>query len=195
MVANKNLLRWVGASFVLVNLVMLIVWGWGTLFLLGLGFGGVVCAAGWWADEIDFTNEFHLLVSLIAVLTVFGRYFYFVFTNPDDLIGGLSRFVSAIIFMIAIEVVAHSLVAAQNAAADADERDKRIERAASRWGYIVLVAGVWVLIGQLVSRVVFEQAMLSSYLLANLLFLIFVIAELANIVARLLYYRLGLRRG
>ena len=97
--------------------------------------------------------------------------------------------------MIAIEVVAHSLVAAQNAAADADERDKRIERAASRWGYIVLVAGVWVLIGQLVSRVVFEQAMLSSYLLANLLFLIFVIAELANIVARLLYYRLGLRRG
>ena len=51
------------------------------------------------------------------------------------------------------------------------------------------------LIGQLVSRVVFEQAMLGSYLLANLLFLIFVIAELANIVARLLYYRLGLRRG
>ena len=37
MVANKNLLRWVGASFVLVNLVMLAVWGWGTLFLLGLG--------------------------------------------------------------------------------------------------------------------------------------------------------------
>ena len=62
------------------------------------------------------------------MLTVFGRYFYFVFTNPDDLIGGLSRFVSAIIFMIAIEVVAHSLVAAQNATADADERDKRIER-------------------------------------------------------------------
>ena len=54
MVANKNLLRWVGASFVLVNLVMLIVWGWGTLFLLGLGFGGVVCAAGWWADEDRF---------------------------------------------------------------------------------------------------------------------------------------------
>ena len=87
-----------------------------------------MCAAGWWANEIDFTNEFPLLVSLIAVLTVFGRYFYFVFTNPDDLIGGLSRFVSAIIFMIAIEVVAHSLVAAQNAAADADERAHRRQR-------------------------------------------------------------------
>ena len=194
MVANKNLLRWVGASFVLVNLVMLAVWGWGTLFLLGLGFGGIVCAAGWWADEIDFTNEFPLLVSLIAVLTIFGRYFYFVFTNPDDLAGGLSRFVSAI-FMIVIEVIAHSLVAAQNATADADERDKSIERAASRWGYIVLVAGVWVLIAQLVSRVVLEQAMYSGYLLANLLFLIFIVAELANIVARLLYYRLGLSRG
>ena len=129
------------------------------------------------------------------MLTIFGRYFYFVFTNPDDLAGGLSRFVSAIIFMIVIEVIAHSLVAAQNATADADERDKSIERAASRWGYIVLVAGVWVLIAQLVSRVVLEQAMYSGYLLANLLFLIFIVAELANIVARLLYYRLGLSRG
>ena len=32
MVANKNLLRWVGASFVLVNLVMLVVWGWEPCF-------------------------------------------------------------------------------------------------------------------------------------------------------------------
>ena len=70
-----------------------------------------------------------------------------------------------------------------------------IERAASRWGYIVLVAGVWVLIAQLVSRVVLEQAMYSGYLLANPLFLIFIVAELANIVARLLYYRLGLACG
>ncbi len=59
----------------------------------------------------------------------------------------------------------------------------------------MLVAGVWVLIGQLVLDVVFERVVLGGYLTANLLFLVFIAAELAELLARLMYYRLGINRA
>lgn len=195
MVVRSGTLRWLGSSLVMVNLAMLIYWGWGTLFLLGLGFGCVLCAAGWWADAIDLSTEVPLLVSLIGVLTIFGNYFYFVFTNPDDIRAGLLQFVGAVVLLIIIEVVTYSLVAAGGSGVETDERDRAIKRAASRWGYGVLVAGVWVLIGQLVLDVVFERVVLGGYLTANLLFLVFIAAELAELLARLMYYRLGINRA
>jgi hypothetical protein len=57
------------------------------------------------------------------------------------------------------------------------------------------VVGVWVFIGQLVLGVVFEREALGNYLTANLLFLVFIAAELAELLARLLYYRLGISRA
>jgi hypothetical protein len=52
-----------------------------------------------------------------------------------------------------------------------------------------------VFIGQLVLGVVFEREALGNYLTANLLFLVFIAAELAELLARLLYYRLGISRA
>ena len=74
------------------------------------------------------------------------------------------------------------------ATADADERDKSIERAASRWG---ILCWCWESGWSSLSwcRAWCWINSYSGYLLANLLFLIFIVAELANIVARLLYYR------
>ena len=58
-----------------------------------------------------------------------------------------------------------------------------------------MAVGVWLVIGQLVLGMIFEQAWInsyfSSYLLANVLFLVFVVSELVSIAARLLYYRRG----
>ena len=195
MVVRKDSLLWAGGSLVLVNLAMFLVWGWGTLFLLGLVFGGVLLAAGWWADEIDLSNELPLFVSLVGVLTIFSSYFYFVFTNPGDVLGGLAQFIGAVILIIIIQIVTFPLVAADGSSVEADERDRAIQRAASRWGYGVLVAGIWALVGQSVLGVVFERDPFSNYLLANLLFLIFIAAELANVLARIFYYRLGINRG
>ena len=67
MVVRNDRLRWIGGSLALANLAMFLIWGWGTLFFLGLVFGGVLFAAGWWAEEIDLTNELPLVVSLIGV--------------------------------------------------------------------------------------------------------------------------------
>jgi hypothetical protein len=171
---------------------MLLIWGWAFLFALGLGFGGVLFAAGWRSDDIDLSNELPLFVLLVGVLSIFGSYFFFVFTNPEDIGGGLAQFIGAVILLIIIEVVTYSLVAADGSGVETDERDRAIKRAASRWGYGVLVVGVWVLIGQLVLDVVFEREALGNYLTANLLFLVFIAAELAELLARLLYYRLGI---
>ena len=195
MVVRNDKLRWAGGSLVLVNLAMFLVWGWATLFLLGLVFGSVLFAAGWWADEIDLTNELPLLVSLLGVVIMFGSYFLYVFANLEDLTGGFQRFLGAVILLVIIEITVHSLIAAQRAEGHADERDRGIQRAGSRWGYGVMAVGIWLVIGQLVLGMIFQQAWIniyfSSYLLANVLFLVFVVSELVSISARLLYYRRG----
>ena len=195
MVVRNDKLRWASGSLVLVNLAMFLVWGWATLFLLGLVFGCVLYAAGWWADEVDLTNELPLLVSLLGVVIMFGSYFFYVFANLEDLTGGFQRFLGAVILLVIVEITLHSLIAAKRADGHTDERDRAIQRAASRWGYGVMAVGIWLVIGQLVLGVIFEQAWInsyfSSYLLANVLFLVFVVSELVSIAARLLYYRRG----
>ena len=195
MVVRNDKLRWAGGSLVLVNLVMFLAWGWATLFFLGLLFGSVLLAAGWWADEIDLTNELPLLVSLLGVVIMFGSYFFYVFANLEDLTGGFQRFLGAVALLVIVEITLHSLIAAQRADGHTDERDRAIQRAASRWGYGVMAVGIWLVIGQLVLGMIFEQAWINSYfsiyLLANVLFLVFVVSELVNILARLFYYRRG----
>ena len=195
MVVRNDKLRWAGGSLVVVHLAMFLVWGWATLFLLGLVFGSVLLAAGWWADEIDLTNELPLLVSLLGVVIMFGSYFFYVFANLEDPTGGFQRFLGAVALLVIVEITLHSLIAAQRADGHTDERDRAIQRAASRWGYGVMAVGIWLVIGQLVLGMIFQQAWInsyfSSYLLANVLFLVFVVSELVNISARLFYYRRG----
>ena len=195
MVVRNDKLRWAGGSLVVVNLAMFLVWGWATLFLLGLVFGSVLLAAGWWADEIDLTNELPLLVSLLGVVIMFGSYFFYVFANLEDPTGGFQRFLGAVALLVIVEITLHSLIAAQRADGHTDERDRAIQRAASRWGYGVMAVGIWLVIGQLVLGMIFQQAWINSYfsiyLLANVLFLVFVVSELVNISARLFYYRRG----
>jgi hypothetical protein len=196
MLVRNDTLRWLGGSLVLVNLTMFLVWGWAAVFLLGLGFGCVLFAAGWWADEIDLTNELPLLVSLLGVVIMFGSYFFYVFANLKDITGGLQRFLGAVIALVIVEIIVHSLAAAQRAEGRYDERDKAIQRAASRWGYGVMAVGIWLVIGQLALGMIFQQAWINSYfsgyLLANVLFMVFIVSELVNITSRLLYYRRGL---
>jgi hypothetical protein len=195
MVVRNDKLRWAGGSLVLVNLAMFLAWGWATLFFLGLVFGSVLFAAGWWADEVDLTNELPLLVSLLGMVIMFGSYFFYVFANLEDLTGGFQRFLGVLILLVIVQVTLHSLIAAQRADGHTDERDRAIQRAASRWGYGVMAVGIWLVIGQLVLGMIFEQAWINSYfsiyLLANVLFLVFVVSELVNISARLFYYRRG----
>ena len=196
MLVRIDTLRWLGGSLVLVNLTMFLVWGWAAVFLLGLGFGCVLFAAGWWADEIDLTNELPLLVSLLGVVIMFSSYFVYVFANLEDITGGLQRFLGAVIALVIVEIIVHSLAAAQRAEGRYDERDKAIQRAASRWGYGVMAVGIWLVIGQLALGMIFQQAWINSYfsgyLLANVLFMVFIVSELVNITSRLLYYRRGL---
>ena len=196
MLVRNDTLRWLGGSLVLVNLTMFLVWGWAAVFVLGLGFGCVLFAAGWWADEIDLTNELPLLVSLLGVVIMFSSYFVYVFANLEDITGGLQRFLGAVIALVIVEIIVHSLAAAQRAEGRYDERDKAIQRAASRWGYGVMAVGIWLVIGQLALGMIFQQAWINSYfsgyLIANVLFMVFIVSELVNITSRLLYYRRGL---
>ena len=107
MLVRNDTLRWLGGSLVLVNLTMFLVWGWAAVFVLGLGFGCVLFAAGWWADEIDLTNELPLLVSLLGVVIMFGSYFVYVFANLKDITGGLQRFLGAVIALVIVEIIVH----------------------------------------------------------------------------------------
>ena len=61
-------------------------------------------AAGWWADEVGLTNELPLLVSLLGVVIMFGSYFFYVFTNLEDLTGGFQRFLGAVILLVIVEI-------------------------------------------------------------------------------------------
>jgi hypothetical protein len=101
----------------------------------------VLFAAGWWADEIDLTNELPLLVSLLGVVIMFGSYFLYVFANLEDLTGGFQRFLGAVTLLVIVEITLHSLIAAQRADGHTDERDRAIQRAATPHEYLFFRSG------------------------------------------------------
>ena len=137
-------------------------------------------------------KEKSLIGSLFATLIVYGVYFYNVFSEPEN--NRIGLFIGAVILTIILEIIIQSLLAVTHKTLE-DERDKKINLIAHRNSYACLAVGVWLVIGHLLIVSLLDlggyEDWVSPYLLGNILFLAFILAELTHFMTQLVYYRRG----
>ncbi len=151
-------------------------------------------------EELSF-REKSALVSLLAVLFVYGGYFVNLLSGSAEhtLSAMLYTSIGVVITLVVIEIVFHSLLGSFDAAdanAPADERDLLISARAARVSHLVLSSGVLIVLGRVViGGAMFESNGLEEVTLfevANLLLFAFVASELSHYGAQIFFYRRGL---
>lgn len=146
-------------------------------------------------------REKSALISLLAVLFVYGGYFADLLSgNADQTLSGmLYASIGVIVALVIIQVVFNAVLGAfagKDANAPADERDRLIGGRAAVLGHHVLSAGVVIVL----CRMVIGGAMSESagveevtlFEVANLLLFALVLSELVFYGAQLYFYRRGI---
>ena len=147
---------------------------------------------------MDFSyKEKSLLVSLAITVVVFGMYFFTIFSNNLLESGGnldIWDVIKPVVLVIILESIMQALLAGRGHEMT-DERDLLIEKTAYKYAYWVLSAGVFLLIVQLLIAGTFDRGDIFSSMgtvgLANVILLLFILAELTSFITQLVYYRRG----
>lgn len=144
-------------------------------------------------------------ISLISTLGIFGYYFYniaMLFGVPTEEAKEVAKdlLTQAIILSIIVEALFHSLLAATNhkgAELGADERDKMYEYRANNIGYTVLVIGVIITLGRIIS-IEYNPEWADHYssmqiplLTAQILMFSFILSEIVRFSGQIFFYRRG----
>ena len=147
-------------------------------------------------------REIGLIASLAVTLLVFGNYFLGFFANIDAATSGQngsSDLIRLVILVVILEVIIHSFLAILYVEQLRDERDQLIQRMAYRNSYWFLIVSLWFVVVQLLAigsdgwfGVDYLALFTTSYGLAHLLLLLFVLAEVINFITQLYYYRKGI---
>ena len=129
--------------------------------------------------------------SLIITVLIFGYYFARVFTalrEPvPDTTAIIRLFIGMVLFMIVIEIVTHIVLAItfrKEANEEHDERDKLIELKSTKISYWILISGVLI-------TGVNMLTMTSPLVSVNILWFMFILAEVTGDITKLYYYRKG----
>jgi hypothetical protein len=148
-------------------------------------------------------REKSIWISLISTMLIFGDYFLNVIA-----LGGLPEAVAkttalelsvrAFVLIIIVEIIFQTILALSNrkvAKLGADERDKLFEYKGNNFGYTVLVIGVLLTLGKMVSLEInpefIEQfkALNIPILTAHILLYSFILSEVVRFSAPLYYFR------
>lgn len=135
-------------------------------------------------------------VSLLAVLATYGYYFYFVFlgAGPESPQEMLFWMIGLVGLIVVVEVVFHIAIAVgypDEANGSADEMDSAIRFKAYRFGYLLLSAGVLIVLGRILFGSVMEPEAVTLLDIANLLLFTFVLAETGHYGATVYHYLAG----
>lgn len=143
-------------------------------------------------------------LSLVATLLVFGWYTLKVFSidmqsmSEEEAINlAMSNLSSAILYIIIIEIIFQSLIAAagKKIEIEGDERDRLIAYTANNSGYWVLSVGVIITIGQLLlPHALGMQATIKSYFPLplfemHILLFAFILSEIVRFTHQIVLYR------
>ena len=134
-------------------------------------------------------KEKGIWISLVTTLLIFGYYFVKAFQMANS--GGVGHkdfaifFVSIIVMIIIVEIISHIILTIAHRPETEDERDQLIELKATRNAYYILVAGVWIAIGQFW----FSTAPL---LVIHIILFFFILGEILSDITKLVYYRRGI---
>jgi hypothetical protein len=135
-------------------------------------------------------REKSVWISFVSILLVFGAYFW----NVARVLGGRVEYravynasIGLLIAFVVMEIVLHLAVAIPSpteARAPRDERERLIEMRATRVAFQVLVVGALAGVGMLhVTR--------STWVMAQVVLLAIVVAELVKFGGQILYFRRG----
>jgi hypothetical protein len=148
-------------------------------------------------------REKSIWISLISTLLIFGDYFLNVIAlaNLSEAVAkttALELSIRAIVLIIIVEIIFQTVLALNNHKAanlGADERDKLFEYKGNNFGYTVLVIGVLLTLGRMVSLEIspefIEQFKVLNipFLTAHILLFSFILSEVVRFSAQLYYYR------
>ncbi len=144
-------------------------------------------------------KEKSLLISLLAILVIYGGYFVEVMRGSTErsLEAMLGTMLALLVALIAVHVIFHAVIALDDVEEAEDERDRAVARRASIWGYNVLFVGIICVLGRLLIvggwlQAEGAEAGPSSYDIANLLLAALVLSEVVYYLAQLVFYRRGL---
>ena len=145
-------------------------------------------------------QEKSILGSLIITVGLFGYYFLKVFKiltsgSSADALMLPSILIGVVVAVVVVEIVYHILITLRSEPMD-DERDKLIEAKATRYSYIVLVAGCLTTVGHSLFSVLAqepaqERLIQAPIMFANLIIFSFIIAEIVGFSMQLYFYRRG----
>ena len=130
--------------------------------------------------------------SLIITIIVFGYYFTRVFIilnqTTSDSANLIVLFIGVVIVMIILEIVSHIILAIiykKEVNENSDERDKLIELKGIRISYWILIFGIF----QAIVSLLMNKPPL---MVANIILLFFVFAQIVGESIKLYYYRKGI---
>ena len=148
-------------------------------------------------------REKSIWISLISTLLIFGDYFLNVIAlaNLSEAVAkttALELSIRAFVLIIIVEIIFQTVLALNNHKAanlGADGRDKLFEYKGNNFGYTVLVIGVLLTLGRMVSLEIspefIEQFKVLNipFLTAHILLFSFILSEVVRFSAQLYYYR------
>jgi hypothetical protein len=148
-------------------------------------------------------REKSIWISLISTLLIFGDYFLNIIALgnlPEQVAktAALELSIRAFVLIIIVEIIFQTMLAVSNRKAaklGADERDKLYEYKGNNFGYTVLVIGVLMTLGRMVSLEIspefIEQFKVLDipFLTAHILLFSFILSEVVRFSAQLYYYR------
>jgi hypothetical protein len=148
-------------------------------------------------------REKSIWISLISTLLIFGDYFLNIIALgnlPEQVAktAALELSIRAFVLIIIVEIIFQTMLAVSNRKAaklGADERDKLYEYKGNNFGYSVLVVGVLITLGRMVSMEIspefIEQFKVLDipFLTAHILLFSFILSEVVRFSAQLYYYR------
>jgi hypothetical protein len=148
-------------------------------------------------------REKSIWISLISTLLIFGDYFLNIIALgnlPEQVAktAALELSIRAFVLIIIVEIIFQSMLAVSNRKAaklGADERDKLYEYKGNNFGHTVLIIGVLMTLGRMVSLEIspefIEQFKVLDipFLTAHILLFSFILSEVVRFSAQLYYYR------
>ncbi len=131
-------------------------------------------------------REKSLWLVLLSLAAIFGAYFVAVLpaADSDVLPAQVVLFVTLVVLLVVVQVVAHAVLAIIDRRHEADERDRLIELKGTRNASYVLATGVFFAI----CAALFVDG---NFVVTHLLLGFWVIAHLVEIASQLVLYRRG----
>jgi len=152
-------------------------------------------------------KEKSLLISLAALLVLYGGYFHELVTgDPEHSLGAmLGAMTALVVALVVVHVVFHIVISLDDVDEAVDERDRAVSRRAAVLGYNVLFVAVMLVTGRIIvlgalseSETVVNEpietgpVLPDGFEIANLLVAALVASEAVYYAAQLYFYRRGL---